>query len=86
MAYAVDWSPSAKRVVERLFQTAVDRDSILLTMWAIEASLRDDPNSVGESRPFDQRITYTSPLGVLFEVDEPRSKVEITSAWAIRRP
>jgi len=70
---------------EKIWQSASDRDAILRAMWDIEARVRNDPNDVGESRPNDQRITFATPLGVLFEIDHAIFKVEITSAWAIRQ-
>ncbi len=85
MNYAVEWNPSAMEAINRLWQLTSNRDAILRAMWDIEAALRDDPHDVGESRPDDRRITYATPLGVRFEIDDAVFQVKIIAAWAIRR-
>ncbi len=70
MNYTVLWRPLAERQLTQLWIDAVDRGAIASAADSIDALLRRDPQSRGESRGASTRIIFVSPLTALFEVHE----------------
>jgi len=52
---------------------------------AIDEELKSRPEEKGESRAEGERVLFSFPLGVGFEVDHARSVVRIFHVWDIRR-
>jgi hypothetical protein len=51
----------------------------------IDERLRDDPNSLGESRGGEERIHFVDPLGFTFRVNATDRTVYVLQVWRIDR-
>ncbi|MBY0229534.1 MAG: hypothetical protein K2W96_09665 [Gemmataceae bacterium] len=58
------------------------RRSIICATQKIDHQLAADPADAGESRDENQRILFSFPVGVLFEIDQDQKRVNILRAWA----
>jgi hypothetical protein len=61
------------------------REAIVQASRRVDQQLQSDPHDQGESREEGTRILFESPLGVTFEIDEPKKLVRILRAWAYSR-
>jgi hypothetical protein len=83
--YDVFWAPSA---LDDLAAVWVDadanlREAVTLASAEIDALLAHSPLDVGESRDGEQRITFVSPFGVIFEVRSAVRRVVVTHVWFV---
>jgi hypothetical protein len=63
--------------------TAADREEVAAAADRIDALLRQNPNSQGESRWGETRILSMAPLSVYYDVSPQDRQV---SVWAVWRP
>jgi hypothetical protein len=85
MNYTVLWRPLAEQQLAQLWMSAADRNEVALAANAIDALLRRDPQSRGESRSGSTRILFVPPLTALFVVNEPDRIVYVTALGRSRR-
>jgi hypothetical protein len=85
MKYTVVWVRTADEALTNLWLSARDRTAVTEAARVIDADLKFEPQEVGESRPFEQRILFEFPLAVLFTVHEQDRKVKVVRVWRIRR-
>ena len=60
MTFTVVWKPTAERLLTKMWLAAADRQSITNAADTIDALLRSDPLTVGESREGNSRLIYVS--------------------------
>jgi mRNA-degrading endonuclease RelE of RelBE toxin-antitoxin system len=85
MTYTVFWRPLAEQQLARLWTNAADRQEIASAADSIDSYLRFDAETKGESRSGRTRILFTSPLVVLFQVNEEDRTVYVTAVGRSRR-
>ncbi len=81
MKYTVVWSPAAERKLASIWVDAVNREVIADVANSLDSQLTRSPYTVGESRPYGQRIAHCLPLGIRFEVHEDDRLVRILTVW-----
>jgi hypothetical protein len=85
----VEWLASALDELAALWLRADSESRRLITAAtrATDEELKSRPEEKGESRAEGERIFFSSPLGIAFEVDRGRFVVRILHVWDIgRRP
>jgi hypothetical protein len=84
--YAVFWTPSALRDLAALWVDADGnmRDAVTTAAAEIDVLLGNSPDDVGESRTGNRRITFLSPLGLIFEVRSSDQRVVVLHVWSIQ--
>jgi hypothetical protein len=70
MKWTVLWKQAVELEPARLWTDSDDRQAVSLAADRIDAALRSDPNSQGESRSGGGRVAFEPPLVVQFEVNE----------------
>ena len=83
MKWTVLWKPTAEASLTELWLHADDKASVPAAANRIDAALRRDPLSVGESRDRGRRVHFDLPLGVLFTVDAMDRTVFIIQVWRV---
>jgi hypothetical protein len=68
-----------------LWAAAKDRGAVTEAANAIDQALRNDPDTLGESRPEGTRVLLVPPLGILFQVDNQDLKANVLSVWRYRK-
>jgi hypothetical protein len=68
MNWSALWKSSAETELARLWTESNDREAVTRAADRIDAALRTNPMSQGESRSGRTRIMFESPLAVLFDV------------------
>jgi hypothetical protein len=81
MRYTVTWAKAAEQALARLWTDAINRKAITEAANAIDRSLLNDPDRVGESRPEGTRILLIPPLAALFTVNQMDRLVCVLSVW-----
>ena len=81
MRYQVVWTTDAENDLANAWLAATDRNSITRAAAEIDAILAKSPNSLGESRTANVRITFIPPLAVEFEVLDQQQTVYVIAAW-----
>ena len=81
MNYTVPWKPAAEQQLAALWTAAADRGAIQRAADRIDALLKRDPLSQGESRFPPMRILIERPLAVNFTVQEQDRTVLISDIW-----
>jgi hypothetical protein len=61
------------------------RKAVLKATHEIDRALARDPHQQGESREGETRILLSSPVGVLFQIDDENRRVHVLRAWAYGR-
>jgi plasmid stabilization system protein ParE len=77
--YQVFWHAAAEQQLAAIWMAASDRREVAAAVDACDQSLRQDPQSVGESRDGPYRISIVRPLVFIFRVSEPDRSV-----WVMR--
>ena len=83
MSYTVKWR---RRAIDMLAQAYLEAqasglaDEMTAASARIEAGLRRDPSSLGESRSADRRVCFDLPLTIEFRVNESRRWVIVVAA------
>ncbi len=76
--FTVVWQPSAIQELARIWNTAMDRNAVAQAADAIDAKLKRDPFSAGESRAFPElRYLVIRPLVVAFRISEADGLVTV---------
>src|SRR5712691_9137245 len=70
MNYTVTWQPRAQARLAQLWTNGPDRAAVSAAANRIDALLRQNPSSRGESRSDGTRILFVPPLAVQFRVSE----------------
>ncbi len=85
--HRVEWLGAALDELAALWVRGDSESRRLITAAtrAIDEELKSRPEEKGESRAEGERILFSSPLGVLFDVDRDRSAVRVLHVWDIRR-
>jgi hypothetical protein len=83
MIFTVIWQPSAESMLAHLWNQAQDRAAVAKAADAIDAMLRIDPSSLGESRSEEFRVLFVPPLAVHFQVSEMDRIVKVLKIWQI---
>jgi hypothetical protein len=81
MKYTVIWQPLAERALAHLWVRAQDRNGITIAANTIDALLRRNPLTRGESRTGDLRVLVIPPLAVRFHVRELDRLVVVVGVW-----
>jgi hypothetical protein len=61
MIYTVIWQPSAEAALATLWNDALDRAAVTSAADTIDALLRQNPSSRGESRSGNFRVLFVAP-------------------------
>ena len=85
MTYTVLWKPAAEQQLAQLWNEAADRAAVAAAADEIDAQLRRDPQTRGESRLPPMRILIVPPLAVNFMVKEDDRTVLVSDVWRWRR-
>ena len=86
MTYTVVWRPYAERSLTEIWNDSNDKQSITDAANTIDALLRTDPLSVGESREENVRLLYVAPLAVYYDVFPDDRRVGVWAVWQHPRP
>jgi hypothetical protein len=81
MRHTVIWTPTAEDDLAALWIAATDRQAVTVAADTIDALLRTDPTTRGESRFDTVRMLRVPPLGVDFEVVDDDRIVYVLSVW-----
>jgi hypothetical protein len=81
MNYTVLWLPAAENSLAAIWADAADRSAAAAD--TIDALLRQDPHSRGESREGNRRVLFVRPLGVDYRVLEEDRVARVISVWRI---
>jgi hypothetical protein len=57
------------------------RDRIESAMQRLDQSLRDDPNTVGESRNQNRRVAFDPPIAIIYQIDYSSQVVVVSHVW-----
>jgi len=81
MSYTVLWKPAAQQELAQLWINAADRSALAAAADLIDALLKTDPQSQGESRHGDMRVLICPPLAVNYKVSEADRIVLVSDVW-----
>jgi plasmid stabilization system protein ParE len=82
MIFTVLWTPDAEQELAAVWLSAEDRNAVTSAAHGIDALLRVDPQTRGESRQHEVRVLFAPPLGVDFEVVEGDRTVYVLAVWS----
>ena len=85
MKYRVAWTASAQEHLASVWLASDERQSVTSAAASIDAELREDPESKGESRRAGVRILIARPLGVEYEVIQADCTVYVLAVWTTER-
>ena len=85
MRYRVAWTASAQEHLARVWLASEKRQSVTSAAARIDAQLRDDPETKGESRRAGVRLLISRPLGIEYEVIPEDRTVYVLSVWTTER-
>lgn len=77
MRYTVIWLYPALDQLTTLWNDGPDRNAVTAASHRIDIRLANDPLNEGESRGGSERITFESPLQLLFRVFETEQEVHV---------
>ncbi len=85
--FRVEWLETALEELAALWLRADSESRRLVTAAAraLDEALTDRPEEKGESRAEGERVFFSFPLGVVFDVDHNRSVARVLHVWDIRR-
>lgn len=86
MTFTVVWKPTAERLLTEMWLAAADRQSITNAADTIDALLRSDPLTAGESREGNSRLIYVAPLAAYYDVFPDDMLVAVWALWQHPRP
>lgn len=81
MKYTVVWVGTAEKALTELWLQAANRQTIAAAAHLIDRMLELVPDDVGESRDFDQRLVFASPIAVLYFVNHDDMLVRVLRVW-----
>jgi hypothetical protein len=85
MRYRVAWTASAQEHLAEVWLASGQRQSVTSAAARIDAELREDPETKGESRRAGVRVLISRPLGVEYEVTAEDRTVYVLSVWTTQR-
>lgn len=85
MRYRIAWTASAQGHLARVWLASEDRQAVTSAAAMLDAELRDDPETKGESRRPGVRILICRPMAIEYEVIEDDRTVYVLSAWTTER-
>lgn len=85
MTYAVIWAMDAIRELSRIEQAADHPPAVRQAANRVDYALRRTPNDMGESRDGNERLWYEDELGVWYNVDDVRMRVDVLAVGLSRR-
>jgi len=86
MAFHVNWKRIAQDQVTEIWIEAKDRKQVARAVDIVDDALRSDPESFGESRGGNQRVTFVQPLVVMFSVLPDDLRVDVLAVKRVDRP
>jgi hypothetical protein len=86
MTFTVVLVPSAEQDLAQAWMDAPDPNAVTAAAAALEADLRRDPLTLGESRGEGTRVAFEGPLGVRFDVSEDDRRVTVRAVWLTQPP
>ncbi len=86
MRYTVVWRPIAESRLAELWIESPDRQAIADAADYLDAMLRRDPHSIGESRAANTRVAFQGPLGLLYEIHDDDRTVAVLNVWISENP
>lgn len=81
MKFTVVWTDSAASELAAIWNASTDRAEVSNAANSLDASLANDPSSVGESRGGRTRIAIRAPLAILFDCDDDGRIVTVWDLW-----
>jgi hypothetical protein len=63
---------------------SADREAVTTASAELDRRLTDDPETEGESRVGNRRITFEKPLAIYFDVDTASKLVQVVRVWEFR--
>jgi hypothetical protein len=86
MTFSLYWAFDVFTALQRLEAAADDPARIREAVNSIDFTLRRTPADMGESREHrDRRVWYSDVLGVLYEIDYARMRVEVLAVGLANR-
>jgi hypothetical protein len=86
MKFNVLWMPIAEQRLAQLWISALDRNAVAAAADLLDAALKRNPLTLGESRVGTTKVAFEEPLGILFEVSEPDRRVRVLDIWRTHQP
>ena len=85
--FRVEWLQSALNDLADAWMQgdAAQREAINVAVRGIDFRLERNPQTEGESRDKEIRVTFAAPLAVTFEIDATNAVVLVHHAWTFRR-
>jgi hypothetical protein len=65
---------------------ASDRNEVTAAAYRVEALLRRDPLSAGESRGGNYRVVFEGPIGVFYQVRPQAGEIRVITVGPAGRP
>ena len=84
MKYRVEWSRDAEADLANVWTDASDRGLISEAARWLDRALADNPHALGESRSGDNRIAFSSPLGMEYKISDEDRTVFVIAVWKFR--
>lgn len=86
MTYRVIWIQAAFDELASLWMNADSAAKIAInqSVVAIDGQLQKDPFAKSESRDPNEWVMFSTPLGVLMEIDAAKKIVWVLSVWRYR--
>jgi hypothetical protein len=81
MTFTVLWSQNAEDKLALLWLSSTDRQAVTDAADNIDAILRRQAETAGESRPMGRRILHETPLGVIYSVSHDDRMVLVLDVW-----
>jgi hypothetical protein len=81
--FSIHWRDAALDDLAAIWLKAEPTQRVAITKatHSIELELKSQPSQKGESRPEGERILFSSPIGVLFHVEDDDCRVIIEQIW-----
>jgi hypothetical protein len=86
MNFTVEWTDEALDGLAAVWTASDDRQGVTDASYRIEARLRSDPLSTGESRDDEDRLVFDPPLQATFRVFPDQQLALVTAVGPSRRP
>lgn len=85
--YRVEWIKKALEELAELWMLADSdlRKAITSAVHALDEELKVDPFRLSESRESNERILFSFPLGIQFEVDTDNLVISVLHVWRFSR-
>jgi plasmid stabilization system protein ParE len=80
--FTVVWLPPAESELMLIWTSSANRGEVTRAADRIDRLLAQNPSQEGESREQDLRVSFQTPLGVLFRVRPDDCIVEVIHVWS----